>query len=138
MNAAELDTEKWQTTTRNKDASKQAIWCLLQAETLERQNRKHRKHSNTWKCDEMEAHTPETCINDKQIDTTKRYLRQLWKDISESTDRLFFIRRHKEGRLRAKWHLVQVDLQEMNQRLAKQQGTYHVQYYIRHHIQSKT
>jgi hypothetical protein len=107
------------------------------AETLERQNRKHRKQSNKRKRDET-AQTPETRVNDAQIKTTKQYVRQLWKDISESTDRLFFIRRHDEGIPRAEWHLVQVDLQESNQRLAKQQGTYHVRYYIRHHIQSKT
>jgi hypothetical protein len=105
------------------------------AERLETQTRKHRKRKRDI---DTTTQTPETRAATTNIDTTKQYVSQLWKDIANSTDRLFFICRHEEGRPRAEWHLAQVDLDETNQRAAKTQGTYHVRYYIRHHIQSKT
>jgi hypothetical protein len=58
----------------------------------------------------MTTPTTEKHIKDKDINTTKQYLRQVWQGISKSTDQLFFIRIYEEGRLTAEWHLIQIDL----------------------------
>jgi hypothetical protein len=83
------------------------------------------------------VNTPDKRIRSHGITTTTKYLTTLWKDIELSQDKLFFIQRHDTGRPRPEWHLVQVDLDETNPRTAKQNGEYHVKYYIRNYQQSK-
>jgi hypothetical protein len=71
-------------------------------------------------------------------ETTGQQLQKLWKNIRNSKDKLFFIRRLEPGKTIADWHLVQVDLDETNPKQAKKIGQYHVRYYIRHYQQAKT
>jgi outer membrane biosynthesis protein TonB len=106
--------------------------------TTKEATRKRRKSMNKRKRPDEEAPTPDKRIKAANITTTDQYLRQLWQDTSNSTDRLFFLRRQDPGNTRAQWHLVQADLDETSHRQAKAYGTYHVRYYIRHHLQSKT
>jgi hypothetical protein len=84
-----------------------------------------------------EPNTPDKRIRVHNIKTTRKYLKTLWKDITQSRDKLFFIQRHDTGRPRPEWHLVQIDLEETNPRLAQHTGEYHTKYYIRNYQQSK-
>jgi hypothetical protein len=84
-----------------------------------------------------EANTPDKRIRQHAVRTTRKYLSVLWKDINRSRDKLFFIQRHETSRPRPEWHLVQIDLDETNPRLAKATGEYHVKYYIRNFTQAK-
>jgi hypothetical protein len=63
----------------------------------------------------------------------EQFLRELWNDMQESTDKLFLIKRHEENKRhsKAEWHLVQIDLDETNNRQARKIGEYHVRYYVR-------
>jgi hypothetical protein len=97
-----------------------------------RQSQKKRTRENT-----DETNTPDKRIQQNTIRTTKKYLSVLWKDINRSRDKLFFIQRHDTSRPRPEWHLVQIDLDETNPRLAKATGEYHVKYFIRNYTQSK-
>jgi hypothetical protein len=47
------------------------------------------------------------------------------------------IKRQEKPNLRAQWHLVQVDLDETNERQARRMGVYHVRYYVRHFADSR-
>jgi hypothetical protein len=87
--------------------------------------------------EEEEVTTPDKRIKLHEIKTSWRYLSILWKDVERLRDKLFFIKRHETGRPRAEWHLVQIDLEETNPRLAKETGAYHTKYYIRNYTQSK-
>jgi hypothetical protein len=131
---AEADTDQFPMATTEEPAPVAATEQPATNATPE-PTRKRRKRKRQMS---DEAHTPEQRIQRRQIETTAHYLRQLWTDTETSTDRLFFIRRLDPGNSRAQWHLVQVDMDETNQRHAKTQGTYHVRYYIRHHVHSKT
>ena len=59
-------------------------------------------------------------------------LRDLWKRIQSSKDKLFFIRRQLYGEQLERWYLVQVDLNETDPHAAKQVGRYHCKWYVRH------
>jgi hypothetical protein len=58
-------------------------------------------------------------------------LRQLWKRVNESKNKLFFIQRQHHGGHLATWFLVQVDLEETDENQAKRSGIYHCKWYIR-------
>jgi hypothetical protein len=64
-------------------------------------------------------------------ESTLSVLRDLWRSIKASKDKLFFIR-HSVGSFQDKWFLVQVDLDETDPQLALQFGRYHCRWYIRH------
>jgi chemotaxis protein histidine kinase CheA len=87
--------------------------------------------------DDDDPNTPDKRIKRHNIKTTTGYLSTLWKDIQNSRDKMFFIQRHETSRPRAEWHLVQIDLDETNPRLAKATGEYHAKYYIRNYAQAK-
>jgi hypothetical protein len=67
------------------------------------------------------------------------FLKELWKDIQDSANKLFIIQRPDERNRQApaSWHLVQVDSEETNNRQAKRIGEYHVRYYVRNALDSR-
>jgi hypothetical protein len=67
----------------------------------------------------------------------RTFLKGMWKDIQESIDKLYIIRRKDNSRRPAEWHLVQVDLDETNERQARKIGEYRVKYYIRNYTDAK-
>ena len=69
--------------------------------------------------------------------TSNNWLEQLWHNINNSKDKLLFIQRKEAHRVKAEWHLVQVDLEETEETKALNTGAYHIRYFIRHFQQSK-
>jgi hypothetical protein len=67
-----------------------------------------------------------------QEDATISFAKELWNDVRSSVDKLFIIKRRTETNKRDDWHLVQLDLDETNNRQARTVGEYHVRYYVRH------
>ena len=51
--------------------------------------------------------------------------------------KLFLIKRRRPSHRLASWHLVQVDEEETDWRLAKTEGVYHVLFYLRCYADSK-
>ena len=65
-------------------------------------------------------------------------LKTFWSDTQASSDKLFIAQRPNDRkRGPASWHVVQVDLEETNNRQAKTIGEYHVKYYVRNVTDSK-
>ena len=72
----------------------------------------------------------------KKIDTARPFTpaelrKSLASKVHKSKDKLFLIRRSRPGHSLASWHLVQVDDKETNWRKAKDEGMYHVRYFVR-------
>lgn len=64
--------------------------------------------------------------------TTAVVLRNLWRRVRASKDKLFFIKRQLYGEQQARWYLVQVDLDETDPQSALQFGRYHCKWHVRH------
>jgi hypothetical protein len=77
-------------------------------------------------------------IADEIKQSSLRDLRTLWDNIAKSNHKLLFIRYRPYGQTTYKWYLVTVDLEETDPILARQTGTYYVQWYIRHPDDSKS
>jgi len=58
-------------------------------------------------------------------------LDQLWRDVVNSTDRLFFIKYTPQDHVLPKWYLVNVDLTQCNTCVAKTRGVYRLQWWIK-------
>ena len=69
--------------------------------------------------------------------TTSNWLKQTWKEMNESVDKLMIIKRQDKTNHQKSWYLVQVDLEETNERRARKTGEYHVRYYVQHYADSK-
>jgi hypothetical protein len=63
----------------------------------------------------------------------RKTLHNLYTTISNSRDRLFFIRHRPTTTSTAQWQLVEIDLDETDPRLAKTMGTYTARWYRPHH-----
>jgi hypothetical protein len=72
--------------------------------------------------------------------TPAALLKELWKDKQDSLDKMHITQRRNEKNKRTpgNWHLVQVDVEKTNSRQAKSMGEYHVKYYVRNAIDSKS
>jgi hypothetical protein len=57
--------------------------------------------------------------------------------VNASKDKLFFTFWLRPGYKLRSWHLVQVDEEETNWRIAKAEGVYHVKYYVKCYADSK-
>ena len=69
--------------------------------------------------------------------TTATLRKELATATLKSTDKLFLIKRRRPSHRLASWHLVQVDEEETDWRLAKTEGVYHVLFYLRCYADSK-
>jgi hypothetical protein len=73
-----------------------------------------------------------TATIDTTVPATEYQLRRdLVKEVKKSKDKLFIIRRARPGYRLSGWYLVQVDDQETNWRQAKDEGVYHVRFFVR-------
>jgi hypothetical protein len=73
-----------------------------------------------------------TAMIDTTVCATEYQLRRdLVKEVKKSKDKLFIIRRARPGYRLSGWYLVQVDDQETNWRQAKDEGIYHVRFFVR-------
>jgi hypothetical protein len=69
---------------------------------------------------------------DTTVPVTEYQLRRdLVKEVRKSKDKLFIIRWARPGYQLSGWYLVQVDDQETNWRQAKDEGIYHVRFFVR-------
>ena len=84
-----------------------------------------------------EPATPKKRVKLIETHNTKEYLKELWTEITLSTDKLFFLQRREPGKQQADWHLIQIDLDETDPQKAKQLGEYHIRYYIRQYEDAK-
>ncbi len=78
----------------------------------------------------------------KKIDSTcptspATLRRELVRKVQASKDKLFLIARHRHSHKLAAWHMVQVDKEETSWRRAKEEGIFHVRYYVRSYGDSK-
>jgi hypothetical protein len=96
----------------------------------QRKEQKRQRQSNP-------APTPTKRVKIIENKTPAEYLRELWKEINASTDKLFFIKRQDPGNQQADWHLIQIDEDETDPQKAKRLGEYHARYYIREYENSK-
>jgi hypothetical protein len=116
-----------------------------------------REESNDMKSDPQERlRTKKRRQRDEEVKTTAKraksneddrtpplliasFLKELWKDIQDSTNKLFIIQRPDERNRQApaSWHLAQVDAEETNNRQAKRIGEYHVRCYVRNALDSR-
>ena len=85
----------------------------------------------------QETPTPEKRTKRMESDSTSDWLKEVWKDINASVDKLMIIKRHDNRNQRATWHLVQADLDETNERRARKMGEYHVRCYIKQFADAK-
>jgi hypothetical protein len=73
-----------------------------------------------------------TAVVDTTVPATEYQLRRdLVKEVKKSKDKLFIIRRARPGYRLSGWYIVQVDDQETNWRQAKDEGIYHVRFFVR-------
>ncbi len=73
-----------------------------------------------------------TATIDTTVPATEYQLRRdLVKEVKKSKDKLFIIRRARPGYRLSGWYIVQVDDQETNWRQAKDEGIYHVRFFVR-------
>jgi hypothetical protein len=77
------------------------------------------------------ASVKRSTINTDCPPTVAHLRRTLAKDIRQSKDKLFLIRRQRPSYKLCSWHLVQVDEDETNWRKAKSEGVYHVRYFVK-------
>jgi hypothetical protein len=89
------------------------------------------------KQNEQDTQTPEKRTKRMDSDHTSDWLKELWTEINASVDKLMIVKRKSKPTEREGWHLVQVDLDETNERQARKMGEYHVKYYVRHYADSK-
>ena len=69
--------------------------------------------------------------------TTSAWLKLTWNEMNDSGDKLMIIKRQDKNNQRAACYLVQVNLDETNERRAQKTGEYHVRYYVKHYADSK-
>ena len=62
---------------------------------------------------------------------------QLFDDIKQSKDKLFFIKHQAKSTSQERWFLVQVDMEESDPIVERQLGVYRVRWWIRHASNSK-
>lgn len=58
----------------------------------------------------------------------------LWKAVEAFKDKLFFIAYQPPGASVLKWYLVQVDVNETDERKARQRSIYHAKWWAPHHV----
>jgi hypothetical protein len=64
-------------------------------------------------------------------------MKELWTEITNSTYKLFFVKRQEPGKRLADWHLLQVNLDETDPQKAKRLGENHARYYIQQYKNAK-
>ena len=102
------------------------------------QNHQERKRLKRKQNDEHEIQTPDKRTKRMEADhTTSNWLKQTWQEMNESVDKLTIIKRQDKTNHQESWYLVQVDLDETNERRARKTGEYHVRYYVKHYADSK-
>jgi chemotaxis protein histidine kinase CheA len=107
-------------------------------QTQKTQNQANNKRTSTTAASRNEARPKKRRkVQINRVRTKKQQLQRLLTAISELTDKLFFISRHEPGQIKGKWHLVQIDGDDTNERAAKQSGQYHIRYYIRQDADTK-
>jgi hypothetical protein len=102
-----------------------------------KENSTDRKRKKRKQNDTQDTLTPEKRTKRLNSNRTSGWLKEVWKEINESVDKLMIIQRHDDRRGPATWHVVQVDLDETNERQARQRGEYHVRHYVRHYGDAK-
>ena len=102
-------------------------------------NRNHidRKRLKRKQNEDPDTQTPDKRTKRLETPRTSDWLKAFWKEINESVDKLMIIKRQDERNKRATWYVIQVDLDETNERRARKTGEYHVRYYIRHFTDAK-
>ena len=80
---------------------------------------------------------PGPAIDTTCAPTTAALRKALVKEVKQSKDKLFLIKRLRPSHRLASWHLVQVDEEETSWRLAAAEGVYHVLFYVRCFADSK-
>ena len=77
---------------------------------------------------------------DEDTDTTPAaFLKEVWKNCQALADKLFIIKRPNDTNRSnsVSWYLVQVDLEETNNRQAKTSREHHLKYYLRNVMDAK-
>ncbi len=102
------------------------------------QGHSDRKRLKRKQNEDQDAATPEKRTKRMESARPADWLKEMWKEISTSVDKLMIVKRKdKQNQRREAWYLAQVDLDETNERRAKKVGECHVRYYIRNWIDAK-
>jgi hypothetical protein len=126
------DRDNEQTTTLNDTPE-----TTTPTEQRPHKRRKTKRKENKRRRDTEPAPTQKKRVKLIEHKTPKEYLRELWTEINESTDKLFFIKRQDPGNQQKDWHLIQIDEDETDPQKAKRLGEYHARYYIREYENAK-
>ena len=126
MNEATTDANPDPTQTTERRTTRNTNTDGTPQRHIERKRKKRKQNS------EQETQTPEKRAQGIDSGHTSVWLKRFWKDINESVDKLIIIKRQDKPTMRPVWYLVQVDLDETNERRAQKTGEHHVRCCTRH------
>ncbi len=102
------------------------------------QGHSDRKRLKRKQNEDQDTATPEKRTKRMESARPADWLKEMWKEISISVDKLMIVKRKdKQNQRREAWYLAQVDLDETNERRAKKVGEHHARCYIRNWIDAK-